>query len=153
MNHNDLEKIVRGLITKTPHMSLATVNGDKPWVCEVHFCYDDDLNLYFVSKETTRHCQEIANNPNVAGNIVKQHPLTEAPNGLYFEGMAKEIATTDEEIEQYCTALGRDQSQLKQQLTEPNGRRMYKITVQKWAIFGNIDGNGHAKHELTWSKS
>lgn len=145
-----IESSIRENIKKSPHLSLATVRDNKPWVCEVHFAYDDDLSLYFVSKLTTRHCQELADNPNVAGNIVKQHPLTEAPNGLYFEGGAQEINPSEEDITRYCTALGRDAQQLKDQLQEPNGRRMFKIRVSNWAVFGNIDGNGHAKHEMQW---
>jgi uncharacterized protein YhbP (UPF0306 family) len=150
MNSQLIEKSIRELITKTPHLSLATVNKGKPWVCEVHFAYDDELNLYFVSKLSTRHCQEIASNPHVAGNIIKQHPLTEAPSGLYFEGMAEEIVPSEADIARYCTALGRDITQLKEQLSEPNGRRMFRIKVSNWAVFGNIDGSGHAKHELRW---
>ncbi len=150
MNSKLIEEKIRELIILTPHMSLATVKDDKPWVCEVHFAYDDALNLYFVSKQTTRHCLEITKNTNVAGNIVKQHPLTEAPSGLYFEGTVNEINPTEAEINCYCSALNRDVQQLREQLKEPNGHRMYKISVYNWAVFGNIDGNGHAKYELHW---
>lgn len=151
MDTDIIEKNVRELVTLTPHMSLATVNGDKPWVSEVHFAYDDNLNLYFVSKRATRHSQEIAHNPYVAGNIIKQHPLTEAPDGLYFEGEAEQIEASPEDIQRYCKALNRDATQLAEQLKEANEWRMYRIRVTNWAIFGNFDGNGHAKHELQWS--
>lgn len=149
MNNEVIEKAVRELITASPHMSLATVSNNKPWVCEVHFVSDSDLNLYFVSKVNTRHCKEIAENPNVAGNIVKQHALTEAPSGIYFEGVSKQINPTQDDIKRYVTALDRDIDQLTAQLKEPEGRRMYKIEVSNWAVFGNIDDSGHAKHELT----
>lgn len=151
MDTDIIEKNVRELVTLTPHMSLATMSCNKPWVCEVHFAYDDDLNLYFVSKQTTRHCQEIAANSHVAGDIIKQHPLTEAPNGLYFEGEAEQIEASPEDIQRYCNALNRDAAQLTEQLKEANEWRMYRIKVTNWAIFGNFDGNGHAKHELQWS--
>jgi uncharacterized protein YhbP (UPF0306 family) len=75
----DVEKVVREYIDKSIHMSLATSTENKPWVCEVHFAYDDDLNLYWRSKTDRRHSQEIALNPFVAGNIVKQHELTSIP--------------------------------------------------------------------------
>ena len=48
MDNDEIEKIIREYITKIPHMSLAAVSDNKPWVCEVHFAYDNDLNLYFV---------------------------------------------------------------------------------------------------------
>ena len=78
----DIEKVIRENIDKTVHMSLATVHDNRPWVCEVHFAYDDDLNIYYRSLNTRRHSKEIALNPNVAGNIVRQHTLGEYPLGI-----------------------------------------------------------------------
>ncbi len=152
MSNEEIEKVIRQYVTKTPHMSLATVSGDKPWVCEVHFAHDDNLNLYFVSKQTTRHCQEIAANPHVAGNIIKQHPLTESPNGIYFEGKAEMIDASMEDVERYCGALNRDSAQVTEQLKVIDGSRMYRIKVSNWAVFGNFDGNGNVKHELAWGQ-
>lgn len=146
----DVEKIVREYIDKSWHMSLATVNGGRPWVCEVHFGYDDKLNLYFVSKRATRHCQEIATNPHVAGNIVRQHKLIDAPNGVYFEGTAKLLQSpTREEINAYCDRLGRDTEELHQHLAEGTSG-MYKIGVANWAVFGKFGGEKNQKCELSW---
>lgn len=150
MDSREIEKVVREYVAKTVHMSLGTVRDSKPWVCEVHFVYDDELNLYFVSNTSTRHCQEIAANPNVAGNIVTQHTLGEAPNGVYFEGTAGIINADTEDIERYASMLERDADKLAQWLTED--KRMYKITVSNWAVFGNFDGNGHAKHKMKWGE-
>lgn len=149
----DLEKMVREYIDKTVHLSLATVSGSKPWVCEVHFSHDNALNLYFVSLTTTRHCQEIANNPNVAGNIVKQHNLKESPHGVYFEGSAERVENPSaEEIGQYCSRLQRNKDELIAQLKEENGRRMYRISVKSWALFGDFETGKNQKHELAWGK-
>jgi uncharacterized protein YhbP (UPF0306 family) len=54
----DLEAIIRDYIDKSLHLSLATVSENKPWVCELHFVFDDDLNLYWRSKADTRHSQD-----------------------------------------------------------------------------------------------
>ncbi len=78
----DIEKIIREYIDKSPHMSLASVSGNKPWVCEVQFAYDEKLNLYFRSLKSRRHSQEIASNSHVAGNIVRQHELGGLPESL-----------------------------------------------------------------------
>lgn len=147
----DVEKIVREYLDKTVHLSLGTVSGARPWVCEVHFAYDDQLNLYFVSLQTTRHCQEIAANPHVAGNIVKQHPVGEAPNGIYFEGEAVMIEPSATDIERYCSRLKRDSTELTALLQEANGRRMYRIQVNNWAAFGNFESKGNTKYELVWN--
>lgn len=133
-------------------MSLATVSGNRPWVCEVHFVNDDELSLYFVSLASTRHCREIAVNPHVAGNIVKQHALTESPHGVYFEGMAEPLEDpTDQDIERYCKALSRDVEELTDKLRGSDDRRMYKIKVSNWAVFGKFGGDKNQKHELPWS--
>lgn len=152
--HNtvDVEQVVRNHITASPHLSLATVKENKPWVCEVHFAYDEDLSLYFVSQQDTRHCQEIALNPYVAGNIIKQHPLTEAPNGIYFEGRAERIKASADKINLYCNAFKRDATQLTEQLKGSGDLSMYRIKVTKWAVFGNFDGKEHAKHTLEWAE-
>ena len=150
----DIEQSIREHIGKTVHMSLGTATLDsKPWVCEVHFAYDSKLSLYFVSKLTTRHCKEIAANPNIAGNIVKQHSLEESPHGVYFEGTAKVIEPSDEQLELYCSRLSRNKEELVEQLTEADGRRMYKISVSNWAIFGKFGFEANQKHELAWSNN
>jgi hypothetical protein len=75
----DIEKVIRDYLPEVIHMSLATCKDNKPWVCEVHFVYDNDLNLYFVSLPSTRHSSELRANPYVSGNIVKQFKLGEKP--------------------------------------------------------------------------
>lgn len=149
----DVEQIVREHIDKTVHMSLATVSDNKPWVSEIHFAYDDDLSLYFVSKQNTRHCQEIANNPAVAGNIVRQHELSEYPGAIYFEGAAEVLENpTELQIESYCKRLRRDVAQVTAQVQRDSESRMYIISVNNWACFGKFDdSNKGKKHELVWN--
>lgn len=93
----DVENVVRKYIEKTVHMSLATVSGDVPWVCEVHFAYDNNLSLYFRSLKSRRHSQEIAANPKVAGNIIDKYGLGDPVVGVYFEGAAELLEAGDEQ--------------------------------------------------------
>src|SRR5690242_16435630 len=97
----DVEKVVREYLPNLIHMSLATSKDNKPWVCEVHFAFDQDLNLYFRSLASRRHSQEIADNPNVAGNIIRQHSSGELPLGVYFEGTAKMLTPGEEQDKAY----------------------------------------------------
>jgi uncharacterized protein YhbP (UPF0306 family) len=91
MDNDQIENIIRQYIPQVLHMSLATVAGNKPWVCEVHFAYDDSMNLYWMSTADRRHSQEIEKNPNVSGNIITQHFLNQKPRGVYFEGQAHKL--------------------------------------------------------------
>ena len=148
----DTEKIIREYVDKTIHMSLGTSNRNKPWVCEVHFVYDQDLNLYFRSKPNRRHSQEIAKNPNVAGNIVKQHSDEEAPHGIYFEGTAQQLDESQRQaaFSYFQKRLAKDEEILTE-ASKPDGTQFYKITVQNWYAFGTFDDQPAQKLELRWN--
>lgn len=150
----DVEKIVREYIDKTLHMSLATASGNKPWVCEVHFAYDEELNLYFRSRLSTRHAQEIAENHNVAGNVVRQHALDEYPHAIYFEGTAKHL-TDSSEIQRafpyFKQRLGAD-SAILDEVGQDGGHEFFKVTVENWYAFGKFGGDKGQKHKLEWNK-
>ncbi len=151
----DIEKLVREYIAKTVHMSLATSRDNKPWVSEVHFAFDDKLNLYFRSLTMRRHSQEIAANPHVAGNIVKQHTLDETGIGLYFEGTARMLETVDER--KYASRwiidrLRADESIVDEAL-DPNKHQFYMITVHSFYVFGKFEDDGAKKYELPWQGS
>jgi uncharacterized protein YhbP (UPF0306 family) len=150
----DVEQIVREYLPSVLHISLATAKDGKPWVCEVHTAFDDDLNLYFRSLATRRHSREIAENAHVAGTIVRQHEVGDTPLGVYFEGTAKLLAAgaeRDKAYEVLRARLGIGQEQLDE-AARPDGHQFYKISVGKWYVFGNLDGQGPKKYELAWDK-
>ncbi len=146
----DVEKIVREYINKTYHMSLATVSGNKPWVCELHFAYDDELNLYWRSKADRRHSLELAKNPNVAGNIVRQHELSEYPHAIYFEGIAKQLLG-DTQIEAAARLLigrGIGDESIIGDAKKADGHKIYKVEVENWYAFGKFGGDKGIKYKL-----
>jgi len=150
----DIEKVIRENIAKTYHLSLGTSQNNQPWVSEVHFAYDDDLNLYFRSLTSRRHSQEIAANPNVAGNIVRQHTLDEIPLGIYFEGTAEKLNMGPEQQKAFECIKDRLQASdnILEEAQRPDGHQFYKITVNKFYIFGKLEeSKGGQKYELQWS--
>ena len=151
----NIEAIIREKIKQPVHLSLGTSVNNKPWVCEVHFAYDDELNLYFRSTTARRHSQEIASNSHVAGNIVEQFGVGEPCGGaVYFEGTARLLEPGDEL--QKGLELLKDRLQLGdkilEQATTPEASRCYKITVANWYAFGDFDGAGNKKLELAWQQ-
>lgn len=150
----DIEAIIREYVNKTIHMSLGTSTPDgKPWVCEVHFVYDDNLNLYWRSLSSRRHSLEIADNPNVAGNIVRQHSLEEYPHAIYFEGEAVLVDDINEQkkiLPLFETRLGADADTLEE-AQEPDGHKFYKVTVKNWYAFGKFGGDSGKKFTLEWN--
>lgn len=133
----DVEKVIREYLPNVLHMSLGTCVDNKPWVCEVHFVYDDDLNLYWRSLTSRRHSQEIAQNPRVAGNIVEQHGKGEKPRGLYFEGTAEHVGAFDESHPVYQLFIDRQGSRptIAEESQKEDGPQLYKVTVADWYMF------------------
>lgn len=147
----NVEKVVREYLPDVIHMSLATSKDNKPWVCEVHFAYDENLNLYFRSLISRRHSQEIAENPKVAGNIVKQFGLQDAPLGVYFEGTARLLEAGDEQNAAFkCLddrlKIGKERLE---EAKREDGHQFYKISVDNFYVFGVFDGSGQ-KLKLPW---
>lgn len=147
---NSAETTIREYVSNVFHMSLATSADNRPWICEVHFVFDDDLNLYWLSKESRRHSQEIARNPHVAGNIVEQHDLSVKPRGVSFEGTA-EIVPVDS-VQHPVYQLFVDRIGLGPQIladaTDTDGHRFYKVTVSDWYLFDARESKPGQKYHL-----
>ncbi len=149
----DIEQIVRENIDTTVHMSLATVKDDAPWVCEVHFAYDDNLNLYFRSLKSRRHSQEITDNHNVAGNIIDKYVLGDKVIGIYFEGTAKLLGAGPElKLAFDCIKKRlRAGDDILEEAQRDDGHQFYKITVKNWYVFGRFGDNPAQKYKLEWN--
>lgn len=148
----NIEELIREHIDKTLHLSLATCVDNKPWVCEVHFAYDDDLNLYFRSKPERRHSKDIDINQYVAGNIVQQFALEDSVVGVYFEGVAQKLTDVDVTHEGYKAMNKRNIAGVDtiEEAKTSDGHQFYRIIVKKWALFGSFDGRTSQKYELEW---
>lgn len=152
MNEKQIEQTIRGYIPQIIHMSLATVQDNMPWVCEVHFVYDDDLNLYFVSSAKTRHAQEIAKNPHVAGNIVTQHHKDQKVRCVDFEGVAETLNGADAEktaYQAYKERFGESEGLLNE-IRKDGDTRFFKIRVKDFFLFDSY-GDTRGKHHLPWN--
>ena len=149
----DVEKVIREYLPQVIHMSLATSKDNTPWVCEVHFSYDEKLNIYFRSLASRRHSQEIAANPKVAGNIVRQHTVKDMPVGVYFEGTAKMLEPGEEQDQAFkCVqeryGLG---EKILEEANRKDGHKFYKITVENWYVFGRFGTPSGQKYKLEWN--
>ena len=68
MEH-DIKKLIKEVLEKGYLMSLGTVDEGGVWVCDVIYIFDDDLNIYWMSKDFRRHSKAILINPGIAGTI------------------------------------------------------------------------------------
>lgn len=151
---SNVEVTIREYISGLFHLSLATSVNDKPWICEVHFAYDDHLNLYFASKTFRRHSQEIEENTNVAGNIIATHAVGQKVRGVYFEGTVERLDALDVDhpgFRSFSERFHKDPSYF-QELTESDDHRLYKISVDTYYLFDGRETTPGQKYELPWLK-
>lgn len=150
MNSDEIETIIREYIPQIIHMSLATTKDGRPWVCEVHFAYDDELNLYFGSSSHTRHAQELIANPRVAGNIVTQHHKNQKVRCVDFEGTAQMLDAKDIDgaFKAYTDRFGPAENLLNE-IRKDGHMRFFKITVDSFYLFDSY-GDDRKKHALPW---
>lgn len=147
-----IEQIIREYIADVVHMSIATSRDNKPWISEVHYAYDNELNLYFISRPSRRHSLEVVENNQIAGNIIKQHAKGEKVRGVYYEGTIEMLEGVTEDHPAFVSYHNRfdvDVAVLAEQ-QEENGHRWYKITVNKFYLFDELEMEPAGKYELNW---
>lgn len=150
----NIEQAIRDYLPNILHMSLGTCIGSTPWVCQVHFAYDDELNLYFCSNTTTRHSQEIIQNPKVAGSISVQHGPKDKPQCVDFEGVAEIIQDITKDDPGYIAYNARfpGRTDLIEYLRKENGGRLHKIAVTDYFVFDARDSSPAQKYHLPWHR-
>ena len=87
----DLKTLTKQTLEHGYLMSLATTDDDGVWVADVIYVYDDDLNLYWMSKTTRRHSQAIEQNSQVAATITVTSGPQEMDEGLQISGHAQQM--------------------------------------------------------------
>lgn len=65
----ELKEVIEDTLRDGLVINLSTSSDNKPWIAALLYCYDSDYNLYWLTKEETRHSQNIAVNPSVSANI------------------------------------------------------------------------------------
>jgi len=62
----NVKKLYQEYLKEVKLMQLATVKDNKPWLCNVWYVIDEDQNIYWASRPTRKHSEDIENNPHVA---------------------------------------------------------------------------------------
>jgi uncharacterized protein YhbP (UPF0306 family) len=77
---------------------IASQDGGELWITNVYFGVDDEFKLYFISPESTKHSQQILNNPNIAFSVTWYDPANHKNRkAVQGQGVCR-IATNDAEI-------------------------------------------------------
>ena len=147
----DLRKLITDYLQEARLMQVATAKDNKPWVCTVLFAYDENLNLYWISKPDTRHSQEIMTNEKVAGTIVSPSALGENVRGLQFEGIAKQA--TDEDMQKamdvYAGRVGMKDERKQNILSGKEGHVAYMIKPTQFVLFDTLNFPDNPRQAFT----
>jgi uncharacterized protein YhbP (UPF0306 family) len=136
---------VKDLVKQNIHgdselMQLATVDGDQPWACTVHFVADDESNLYWLSLPTRRHSQEVAKHGKVAAAIVVKPSMPVI--GVQVEGDAEEISdkeTVAAVMKRYVAKYNKGQKFYDNFVAGKNEHRLYKLTPHLFVLFDEVN--------------
>ncbi len=125
MPMDDLNDLVQEILEKGYLMSLATVDDGGPWVSDVVYV-SDGLDIYWISKEETRHSQAIINHSSVAATITISNQLGEQNVGLQIAGTAQKI---DGEIYKMAVA-----HRLKRKKDPPKEDEQFLKSTESWYL-------------------
>lgn len=130
----DIKQLAKDRIKDMYVMQLATSHDDKPWICNVHFWADDDLNLYWMSVPNCRHSEEIATNGRAAAAFAVH---VEAPVvGVQIEGDAEQLFFADHQAVLRKYAKRHDHGELVEDaLSGKAGFRLYRLTPHLVQVF------------------
>jgi uncharacterized protein YhbP (UPF0306 family) len=80
---------LKAALETTHFMALGTNGADGLWNNAVHFAYDSDLNIYFISQPDSRHMQNIGSQAEVALAIFSTgQPAVGDVVGMQIRGQA-----------------------------------------------------------------
>ncbi len=137
----DLKKQIDEYLKTQRLMSVATF-GDFPWIANLYYVHDSDLNLYFLSKQWREHCQAIEKNSKVAVAIAdSSQPIYKPQKGLQIWGTARpvNILTQLEWMFKMWNKLiaGNQGEKLAdpKKFLEAGTSKVYKITPQRIKFF------------------
>lgn len=120
------------VLEKASLLSLGTTGNDGPWVADVVFLHDDDLNIYWISSPKTRHSQNILENGKAAGSITYLAESKAANFGIQFEGKAEKLDGINFDLLiKYLKKKGSKLPSPSQASEMLNNRSWYKITPSK----------------------
>lgn len=150
-----LEKLIREYLDEGALMQVATCRNNQPWTCNVWYSYDDHLNLYFISSNQRRHCEEIRDNERVAAAIV--HPIYNEAGGqecrgITLEGTATElgILSSGKAFDNFMRRWPKAKKYVakKDLIKNLTKVRFYKVTPKTIVLFDEVNYPDQPRREL-----
>lgn len=144
---NSLSQRVSGYLHDHHVLTLATTGPAGVWAAAV-FYVNDGFNFYFLSAPTSRHSQNLALNPQVAGTIQEDYNDWPEIKGVQFEGEARRLqgAEQAQALKLYGQkfAVVGQLSQAPAKIVKAMSKiAWYKVTPTRLYFIDNSLGFGH----------
>ncbi|MBI4167882.1 MAG: pyridoxamine 5'-phosphate oxidase family protein [Candidatus Aenigmarchaeota archaeon] len=138
------KKLAKSYMENVKLMSIATVSKNKPWSATVFYAFDENFDIYFLSRYYRKHSRHIEKNNSVAGTIAKQHKAFGAPTmGLQFGGKAKMLRGA--ELKKAYAVFTKRYPRARKELSywevlesKKQPVRLYKIFVRKLILHDEV---------------
>lgn len=140
------KKIYQDFLNDILLMQLATVHNNKPWLCNVWYVMDEAHNVYWLSRKTRRHSEELAEIPYAACTFHKTYQqgfmldkgqaLTISGNVTILEGDACD-APYQLYTQQHPKML--DFQSLTDVKTDKGHHYMYKLTPKEIVWYDEVN--------------
>ena len=88
----ELRKLILDHLSQNKRMSLATCKDNTPWAATVMYAYDSNLNIYFLSKISTKKVKNVLVNPKVAATINEVTGGIGKVKGIQLEGECRMVS-------------------------------------------------------------
>jgi len=147
----DLRELALDYFNTCKLMQLATISDGSPWICNVYFVIDDDMNIYWTSAKNRQHSKEIMSNPKVAVSIVKD---AERKQALQIIGLASIVSLQDlpRVNELYGNKFG-DKSERLEEVMEntPDSRAYWMIKPMSISFWDEVNFPKEPKQQLAFT--
>jgi uncharacterized protein YhbP (UPF0306 family) len=88
---DDMNVRVKEAFDRTEIMALSTIGSDGSWTCPVHYRYNEELELFFMSLPDTKHVKNIYTDPRVSVAIFSPPNSKGEKLGLQIKGIATDL--------------------------------------------------------------
>lgn len=123
-------------------MQLATFSENKMWSCNLHFYADDDMNLYWMSSESRKHSQHIAQDgrASVAIMVHEDKPDEKYVVGIQMSGRAEKVPDLVQPIKDaFFAKVGTPPAIQADIASGKIQNAFYKFTPDEVVLFSNKD--------------
>ncbi len=145
----DLKKLALDYIAQKQVMQFATSKDNTPRICSVHFAFDNELNLYWVSSRNSQHSQDLRDNKNTSAAILIDPDLKQC---IHFQGEAFELQgdETMKADEVYGKRFGISKERLAAALAvNKNNPAYYLLKPKHMTIIDTVSFPDSPKQELS----